>query len=158
MPSSNRVPTNYTGRWRVDSPQSAARGPDATGPDLPPVSAAQKYNTSCNSCREARVKCSGGIPCQRCAANDDMSMCAYSVSRRRGKRKASDGPHPELGAGSEATTGLDPLDITSLGLDTAALDQMVLHGWPGPHEIPWPGSGTGADSVGALECPRDNRR
>ena len=140
MPISSEVPTSYMSRWNASAPQPT---PISSRDDnlSPSGSATFKYNTSCSKCRESRVKCSGGTPCQRCAASDNPSLCAYSVSRRRGKRKASDGPS-ELAAQVEAPVQPDVLDIT-------ALDPFVLHEWDVPDGIAWPDSDTAANSVSA---------
>ena len=47
----------------------------------------ERYNAACNACRKSRVKCRGGMPCERCA--NAGSTCVYSVSKRRGRRKTT---------------------------------------------------------------------
>lgn len=125
MPASSNVPTSYSSRWRANGAQTTS--PSSANPHSP----AAKYNTSCNACRKARVKCSGGKPCRKCAASAAPESCVYSVSRRRGKRKASDVRHPEAATAGNPTPEGDPLDI-------AAFDPLLMQGWPGPGDDLWP--------------------
>lgn len=106
MTTSNRIPSTYTTRWNPQAHQPSTLAPGSTSSGstsdrLHP----RKYNTSCNSCRKSRVKCSGGVPCRRCVASSNASSCVYSISQRRGKHKASGEPSytPELSI--QASTG-----------------------------------------------------
>jgi hypothetical protein len=80
MNTINGVPTTYTTRWntRIHPHQQ----------DSSSRTHLRKYNTSCNTCRKSRVKCSGGVPCHRCATSPKELPCVYSLSQRRGKKKA----------------------------------------------------------------------
>jgi hypothetical protein len=98
----------------------------------------RKYNTSCNLCRRARVKCSGGFPCQRCATSANPSSCAYSISRRRGKRKASEPTANDTGGHVDMTTGPAGLD------ETHSFDPISLDQWIGAQSASWNSSEDGA--------------
>ncbi|KAF5009391.1 hypothetical protein FDECE_4382 [Fusarium decemcellulare] len=94
MTASNGVPSSFTTRWsaHIHQPsQNAALSTSSTSSSTTTdIGHPPKYNTSCNSCRKSRVKCSGGVPCQRCAISSNPSLCVYSISQRRGKRKATE--------------------------------------------------------------------
>lgn len=118
MVNSTAVPSSYTLQWNAsvvpsvsgssaDAPQGPLVPNTSDSNEPPSTNRAQgtaraRYNTSCNNCRRARVRCSGGSPCQRCANLHDASGCVYRLSQRHGKRKASinydmdsDSPSPQ---------------------------------------------------------------
>ncbi|KAI0007344.1 hypothetical protein F4779DRAFT_592461 [Xylariaceae sp. FL0662B] len=91
MVNSREIPSGYTVQWNAGTRQTPTRPPSVHGPTVGSSDSngsQRKYCSSCNSCKKSRVKCSGGSPCQRCAGSSDPSACVYSVSQRRGKRKA----------------------------------------------------------------------
>lgn len=90
MVTSAEVPTSYTSRWNAGTGQPSARPPPANPLESSKQQQHPKYNSSCNSCRESRIKCSGGCPCRRCATLPGLPPCIYKISQRHGKRKASD--------------------------------------------------------------------
>ncbi|KAJ3540263.1 hypothetical protein NM208_g5140 [Fusarium decemcellulare] len=94
MTASSGVPSSFTTRWSAHTHQplhnTALSTSSTSSSTTTDISHPPKYNTSCNSCRKSRVKCSGGVPCQRCATSSNPSLCVYSVSQRRGKRKATE--------------------------------------------------------------------
>ncbi|KAI8721234.1 hypothetical protein NCS52_00570300 [Fusarium sp. LHS14.1] len=93
MTTSNGIPSTYTTRWNPQAHQPATLTPGSTSSSgTSDLVHPRKYNTSCNTCRKSRVKCSGGVPCRRCVASSNPSACVYSISQRRGKRKASGEP------------------------------------------------------------------
>ena len=47
----------------------------------------KKLRTACDICHQAKMKCSGGTPCQGCRASD--YECIYSVSKRIGRPKGT---------------------------------------------------------------------
>ncbi|KAH8702196.1 hypothetical protein BGW36DRAFT_458949 [Talaromyces proteolyticus] len=47
----------------------------------------QKLRSACNCCHQAKVKCSGGSPCFRCASKE--LSCCYGFQNRGGKPKGS---------------------------------------------------------------------
>ena len=47
----------------------------------------KKLRTACDICHQAKMKCSGGTPCQGCRASDHE--CVYSVSKRIGRPKGT---------------------------------------------------------------------
>lgn len=47
----------------------------------------KKLRTACDICHQAKMKCSGGTPCQGCRASDHE--CIYSVSKRIGRPKGT---------------------------------------------------------------------
>ncbi|KAF5530410.1 hypothetical protein FNAPI_13570 [Fusarium napiforme] len=105
----NGIPDAYTTRWNTHSTpinSSASRSPSTQ---------TRKYNTSCDRCRKSRVKCSGGVPCRRCASSS-ASPCVYSVSQRRGKKRAC------TSSVLSASNGLPSLEVTPSDLDIAAFD------------------------------------
>ena len=147
MPASD-VPAGYTTRWNAIICEPASDEPviaPSSGSSLASDSTRRKYNTSCNTCRISRVKCSGGFPCQRCSASSNPSSCAYSVSRRRGKRKASDGPTlPDTRSQNDTPAQPDQPSIHF------SFGSMMSNDWIGSHGLPWSGSDKQANSVGAL--------
>ncbi|EEU39720.1 uncharacterized protein NECHADRAFT_79498 [Fusarium vanettenii 77-13-4] len=93
MTTSTGIPSTYTTRWNPQTHQPSTLTPGSTtSSDTADLVHPRKYNTSCNSCRKSRVKCSGGVPCRRCVSSSNASSCVYSISQRRGKRKASGEP------------------------------------------------------------------
>lgn len=128
MTRSSAVPSSYTARWNVGVRQPALEPSDVaasvssgSGSDT----TNRKYCSSCNACRKSRVKCSGGQPCQRCAACFTPSTCVYSLSQRRGKRKASDGV---LSEGSAQQDVLNPFN------NSASYFMGMPDGWIDPNE------------------------
>ena len=105
MTASSRVPASYISTWRTGDPPSPRRHTGESRPESSLRLSRRKLNTSCNACRKSRVKCPGGVPCQRCAASGATSSCVYSFSRRRGKYRASDGV-PRV----ESSTQADSVD------------------------------------------------
>ncbi|KAI5920514.1 hypothetical protein F4810DRAFT_682268 [Camillea tinctor] len=92
MVNSREIPSSYVGQWNAGTRQTRVRSPADSGATVGSSGAngsRRKYCSSCNPCKKSRVKCSGGSPCQRCACSSDSSACVYSLSQRRGKRKAS---------------------------------------------------------------------
>lgn len=47
----------------------------------------KKLRTACDICHQAKMKCSGGTPCQGCRSSDHA--CIYSVSKRIGRPKGT---------------------------------------------------------------------
>lgn len=47
----------------------------------------KKLRTACDICHQAKMKCSGGTPCQGCRGSD--YTCIYSVSKRIGRPKGT---------------------------------------------------------------------
>lgn len=47
----------------------------------------KKLRTACDICHQAKMKCSGGTPCQGCRGSDHD--CIYSVSKRIGRPKGT---------------------------------------------------------------------
>ena len=47
----------------------------------------RKLRTACDICHQAKMKCSGGTPCQGCRGSDHE--CIYSVSKRIGRPKGT---------------------------------------------------------------------
>lgn len=47
----------------------------------------KKLRTACDICHQAKMKCSGGTPCQGCRGSDHN--CVYSVSKRIGRPKGT---------------------------------------------------------------------
>ena len=47
----------------------------------------KKLRTACDICHQAKMKCSGGTPCQGCRSSDHD--CIYSVSKRIGRPKGT---------------------------------------------------------------------
>ena len=47
----------------------------------------KKLRTACDICHQAKMKCSGGTPCQGCRGSDHE--CIYSVSKRIGRPKGT---------------------------------------------------------------------
>ena len=47
----------------------------------------KKLRTACDICHQAKMKCSGGTPCQGCRGSDHE--CVYSVSKRIGRPKGT---------------------------------------------------------------------
>ena len=47
----------------------------------------KKLRTACDICHQAKMKCSGGNPCQGCRSSDHD--CIYSVSKRIGRPKGT---------------------------------------------------------------------
>jgi hypothetical protein len=89
MVKSKGIPDSYTTRWGLNSSQSPIR----TSNDFRSLGQSgtqRKYRSSCNKCRNARVKCSGGNPCQRCITTSTPSLCVYALSQRRGRLRAVD--------------------------------------------------------------------
>ncbi|KAH7311280.1 hypothetical protein B0I35DRAFT_377354 [Stachybotrys elegans] len=90
MVRSQKIPKAYTTCWSANNTRPARTTDGSVSSSSQASDApATKYNTACNSCRSSRVKCSGGSPCHRCTSSAAPSACVYSVSRRRGKHKAS---------------------------------------------------------------------
>lgn len=50
-------------------------------------SLSRKLRTACDICHQAKMKCSGGTPCQGCRGSDHD--CIYSVSKRIGRPKGT---------------------------------------------------------------------
>ena len=97
MPRSNSIPPCYTSRWKTGIAAHSPASPKGLGPSHATASSpGRKLNASCDGCRTSRVKCSGGMPCHRCAASAKSSACTYSISQRRGKHKARGHPSPAL--------------------------------------------------------------
>lgn len=94
MTTSNGIPSTYTTRWnpQTHQPTTTLTPSSTSSSGTSNLVHPRKYNTSCNSCRKSRVKCSGGVPCRRCVSSSNASSCVYSISQRRGKRKASGEP------------------------------------------------------------------
>ncbi|KAK3311725.1 uncharacterized protein B0T15DRAFT_424431 [Chaetomium strumarium] len=142
MPASSGVPPAYTSRWKVNSLQTSGRSrhADISNRTVTPQPAICKYNTSCNACRKARVKCSRGNPCRRCATAAEPESCVYSISRRRGKRKASDGPQADVGPEVHLEEAISvPVDAPDTP-NIAAGDPMtvLLQGWSKEPLFPLP--------------------
>lgn len=76
----NGIPDTYTTRWNTHSTPINSSASRSLSTQI------RKYNTSCDRCRKSRVKCSGGVPCRRCASSPG-SPCVYSLSQRRGKKR-----------------------------------------------------------------------
>lgn len=47
----------------------------------------KKLRSACDICHQAKMKCSGGTPCQGCRSSDHE--CIYSVSKRIGRPKGT---------------------------------------------------------------------
>ena len=113
MTPANVIPATYTTRWNTHST------PINSFASRSLLTQTRKYNTSCDRCRRSRVKCSGGVPCRRCASSSE-SPCVYSLSKRRGKKRAytsnvlsASNEHPSL----EITPS--DLDMGELNLEIA---------------------------------------
>ncbi|KAM6540151.1 hypothetical protein FALCPG4_001889 [Fusarium falciforme] len=117
MTTSNGIPSTYTTRWnpQAHQPATLTLTPGSTSSSgTSDLVHPRKYNTSCNSCRKSRVKCSGGVPCRRCVASSNASSCVYSISQRRGKRKASSEPSLTSEFPIQAATGSGNLGVHSM--------------------------------------------
>lgn len=117
MTTFNGIPSTYTSRWNPQAHQPATLTPtpgSTSSSGTSDLVHPRKYNTSCNSCRRSRVKCSGGVPCRRCVASSKPSSCVYSISQRRGKRKASGEPSLTSEFPIQAATGSGNLGIHSM--------------------------------------------
>ncbi|KAL9091482.1 MAG: hypothetical protein Q9165_004868 [Trypethelium subeluteriae] len=75
MVSSASVPPALTRKWKSHDP-----GHQRTSP-----AQATRLNAACDSCRNARLKCKGGLTCERCQKL--RVPCHYSLPRRRGRKK-----------------------------------------------------------------------
>lgn len=115
MTTSNGIPSTYTTRWNPQARQPAVITPSSTSSSgTSDLVHPRKYNTSCNSCRKSRVKCSGGVPCRRCVASSNPTSCVYSISQRRGKRKANNGMAYAPDFSTQAATGNSNLGVDSM--------------------------------------------
>ncbi|KAK7914017.1 hypothetical protein PG985_011720 [Apiospora marii] len=112
MVTSAEIPSQFTSRWVANTGHPVLRAPSVQGRsgDGNSRSPQPRYNSSCNHCRQARIKCSGGTPCNRCANLPGTSPCVYKISQRHGKRKAIDiapinppPPPPPMAAGSRSS-------------------------------------------------------
>lgn len=72
------APTQHTTRM-TGAPHLQSK--DATGLDKP------RLRSACDSCRQSKVKCSGGSTCSRCLKQG--VPCKYSLASRAGKPKGS---------------------------------------------------------------------
>ncbi|KAH6624304.1 hypothetical protein B0J18DRAFT_174161 [Chaetomium sp. MPI-SDFR-AT-0129] len=54
-----------------------------------------KLRSACNSCRQLKVRCSGGNPCQNCATSN--TACGYGVSNRLGRPRGAKNRQPSKG-------------------------------------------------------------
>ncbi|KAB8074956.1 hypothetical protein BDV29DRAFT_156086 [Aspergillus leporis] len=92
--------------------------------------------SACDSCRQSRVKCTGGSPCQRCGNNG--ATCHYSVSLRNGRLKANKVQKPSLqpsppfsGTPSNGHGRGGSRDVSSrdeLNINTVSLSQSISNG------------------------------
>ncbi|KNG89655.1 hypothetical protein ANOM_002349 [Aspergillus nomiae NRRL 13137] len=73
MVSSSEVPSHLSNSWKATEAPSRRSSP--------------RLCSACDACRQSRVKCTGGNPCQRCGNNG--ANCHYSVSMRNGRLKAN---------------------------------------------------------------------
>ncbi|OGM48591.1 hypothetical protein ABOM_002470 [Aspergillus bombycis] len=73
MVSSSDVPSHLSTSWKAAEAPSRRSSP--------------RLCSACDACRQSRVKCTGGNPCQRCGNNG--ANCHYSVSLRNGRLKAN---------------------------------------------------------------------
>ncbi|KAE8375176.1 hypothetical protein BDV26DRAFT_21671 [Aspergillus bertholletiae] len=73
MVSSSEVPSHLSTSWKAT--------------DAPSRRSSPRLCSACDACRQSRVKCTGGNPCQRCGNNG--ASCHYSVSLRNGRLKAN---------------------------------------------------------------------
>ncbi|KAE8353622.1 hypothetical protein BDV28DRAFT_103535 [Aspergillus coremiiformis] len=73
MVSSSDVPSHLSNSWKATEASSRRSSP--------------RLCSACDACRQSRVKCTGGSPCQRCGNNG--ATCHYSVSLRNGRLKAN---------------------------------------------------------------------
>jgi hypothetical protein len=47
----------------------------------------KRLRSACDSCHHAKTRCSGGVPCKRCA--DSKQQCCYSVPNRNGRPRGT---------------------------------------------------------------------
>ncbi|KAE8167112.1 hypothetical protein BDV40DRAFT_295700 [Aspergillus tamarii] len=73
MVASSEVPRHLSTSWKATEAPSRRSSP--------------RLCSACDACRQSRVKCTGGNPCQRCGNNG--ANCHYSVSLRNGRLKAN---------------------------------------------------------------------
>jgi hypothetical protein len=102
MVSSTEIPDAFLYNWHPRRRQTGGKAASAEPKNTSPNSTKSSSNdactptskppsnvkicSACDSCRQSRVKCSGGRTCQRCSNNN--YVCNYSVSLRSGRLKA----------------------------------------------------------------------
>jgi hypothetical protein len=150
MVFSKQVASAYTSRWNANV-STLPRRVDISAPPSPLGGVRSKYNSSCNSCRRSRVKCSGGNPCQRCATSKNFSSCAYSISRRRGKRRASDSQASDM----QNSSGHLVIPISSN--ESPELDMINIDHWVGFNENLWSGLND-STQVSSIEIPQSTHQ
>lgn len=154
MTVSAEVPAVYRTRWNSNNAQ-AVTSPGLGVHDHPsrsgdaPDSTPRKLNASCVNCRKSRVKCTGGSPCDRCAVSSHSLYCEYGVSRRRGKRKASDGDSNALRP-TQTSTGHAITSDNESGFNESV--PLGLNVQDGPRDA-WRGFGLSGNDVGPFGQP-----
>ncbi|GAB7324257.1 hypothetical protein MBLNU13_g07607t1 [Cladosporium sp. NU13] len=69
----------------ADAVEPLSGGPIAVNSSR--VQKSQRQQAACLPCRETKQKCSKGVPCQRCVAN--QSDCRYPLKSNRGRKRGS---------------------------------------------------------------------
>lgn len=90
MVSSTDVPGQYMISWKTGEEDSTSPSSIITAEQAARFarrSSSSRLCSACDGCRQARVKCGGGNPCQRCKGNS--LRCHYSISMRNGRLKAT---------------------------------------------------------------------
>jgi hypothetical protein len=104
MASSGGQPANRADRNRDgDASEVAVSAPNPSG----------GYRVACDSCHQAKTRCTGGHPCQSCA--ESQICCTYSPRNRLGRPKGSKNKRPvqRTPAGSKAKQAKGPPAPTS---------------------------------------------
>ncbi|KAE8413737.1 hypothetical protein BDV36DRAFT_299706 [Aspergillus pseudocaelatus] len=123
MVSSSEVPSHLSTSWKATEAPSRRSSP--------------RLCSACDACRQSRVKCTGGNPCQRCGNNG--ANCHYSVSLRNGRLKANRVQKPAAQAsppysgtptgrhGRGSSRDLHMNDSLSVNPNTVSPPQSVSH-------------------------------
>ena len=113
-----------------------------------------KYRASCDSCNEAKVRCSQTRPsCARCLKSQSR-RCVYGVSKRSGKHSGESSTNAEVGA-KNGTVARQPATPTSTtGTETPSSSSSTID----PRECLQLFSGSSTDSSDLLkgqQLPKD---
>ena len=98
-------------------------GLESTDKPETPASLNKRLRSACDRCHQAKMKCSGGMPCTGCFNPEED--CCYSVSNRAGRPKGAKNKRNNEQMGVAQQENLLPLSITHSSKTSQQLSQHV---------------------------------
>ena len=91
-----------------NSPERPSVEPVQPSPSIAPP---RRIRTACNSCHQAKIRCSGGTPCLGCQTSG--TRCIYSTGNRLGRPKGSRNKRSRVQGNQNQAAGSSQNNVSS---------------------------------------------